>query len=414
MGPLLIKAGRVFDGTSERTLERAYVIIEQETIQGVGLQTELAERRERFAQEIDLGPQATLLPGLINMHTHMSFSAGDSILDDHQRESYETKLIRAVENVQAALHTGVTTIRDCGTLNGIAFAVRAAVESGIMPGPRVIASGCGITTTGGHLWFNGVEADGEVEVRRAVRAQVKAGADFIKVFATGGGSTPGTNSLAAQYTAAEMCAITEEARRLGKTVASHAHGTPGVYTSIAARVTTIEHCSFLQPTGPQYEPEQGRRIADAGIYVCPTVFQGRAKHFPQDPAQLSPQDRQHLEQREARFRMLRQMVEQNIQLVSGSDAGVSYNTFSDYPGDLILTVEGVDLSPLYVLKSATAVAAAALGRHDLGVIAPGKAADLLAVYGNPLQDIRALLQPTLIVTRGRIVRRHDSGITADV
>jgi imidazolonepropionase-like amidohydrolase len=344
-----------------------------------------------------------VLPGLINMHTHMSFSASAEILHDHQQESYETKLIRAVENLKTALRTGVTTVRDCGTLNGIAFAVRAAVESGTMVGPRVIASGCGITTTGGHLWFNGIEADGEIEVRRAVRAQAKAGADFIKVFATGGNSTPGTNALAAQYTAAEMCALTEEARRLGKRVASHAHGTPGVYTSIAARVTTIEHCTFLQPTGVQYEPEQGRRIADAGIYVCPTVFQGRSKLFPRDPEQLTPPDRDFLVQREERFRMLRQMVEQNIRIVSGSDAGVAFNTFSDYPADLILTVEGADLSPIFVLKSATSVAAEALGRDDLGVIAPGKAADLLAVQGNPLQDMRALTRPTLVVSRGRVI-----------
>lgn len=410
MGPLLIKAGRVFDGVAERVLERAYVIVEGETIAAVGAQSEFVGRMERFAQEIDLGPDVTVLPGLINMHTHMSFSAGASILDDHQQDSYEAKLIRAVENVKMALHTGVTTIRDCGTLNGIAFAVRDAVERGTMRGPRVIASGCGITTTGGHLWFNGLEADGEVEVRRAVRAQVKAGADFIKVFATGGNSTPGTNPLAAQYSEAEMCAITEEARRLGKRVASHAHGTPGVHTSIAARVTTIEHCSFLQPTGVQYEPEEARRIADAGIYVCPTVFHGRMKLVPRDSAQQSPQDRRALTEREERFRMLRQMVEQNVRMVSGSDAGVAFNTFSDYPDDLILTVEGVDLSPLYVLKSATSVAAEALGRSDLGVIAPGKAADLLAVHGNPLQNIRALTQPVLVLARGRIVRRGDAGM----
>jgi imidazolonepropionase-like amidohydrolase len=403
MGPLLIKAGRVFDGIAARALERAYVLVEGDTIAAVGPQADLAGSAGRFAQEIDLGAEATVLPGLINMHTHMSFSASAEILRDHQQESYETKLIRAVENLQTALRTGVTTVRDCGTLNGIAFAVRAAVESGTMVGPRVIASGCGITTTGGHLWFNGIEADGEVEVRRAVRAQAKAGADFIKVFATGGNSTPGTNPLAAQYTAAEMCALTEEARRLGKRVASHAHGTPGVYTSIAARVTTIEHCTFLQPTGVQYEPEQGRRIADAGIYVCPTVFQGRSKLFPRDPEQLTSPDRDFLVQREARFRMLRQMVEQNIRIVSGSDAGVAFNTFSDYPADLILTVEGADLSPVFVLKSATSVAAEALGRDDLGVIAPGKAADLLAVRGNPLQDMRALTQPTLVVSRGRVV-----------
>jgi imidazolonepropionase-like amidohydrolase len=403
MGLLLIKAGRVYDGIAERALPQAYVIVDGDTIAAVGPQAELEGGRGRFAQELDLGPEVTVLPGLINMHTHMSFSSGDTIMADHQQESSETKLIRAVENLKAALRTGVTTVRDCGTLNSIAFAVRTAIERGIMIGPRVIASGAGITTTGGHLWFNGIEADSEVEVRRAVRSQVKAGADFIKVFATGGGSTPGSNSLAAQFSEAEMCALTEEARRLDKRVAAHVHGTPGVYTSIAARVTTIEHCTFLRPGGTQYEPEQAQRIVDAGIYVCPTIFQGRGKWLPQDPAQYSPQDKEFLEQREVRFRIIRQMVGQGVRMVSGSDAGVNFNTFTDYPGDLVLTVEGVDLSPVYVLKSATSVAAEALGRPDLGVIAAGKAADLCAVLGNPLQDIRALQHPRLVVARGRII-----------
>jgi imidazolonepropionase-like amidohydrolase len=402
MEPLLIKAGRVYDGVADKALEHAYIVVDGDSIAAVGPQSEL--EGSQFAHEIDLGSEVTVLPGLINMHTHMSFSGGTAVFQDHQQESYETKLIRAVENLKAALHTGVTTVRDCGTLNNIAFAVRAAVERGTMLGPRVIASGAGLTTTGGHLWFCGVEAEGEVEVRRAVRAQVKSGADFIKVFATGGNTTPGTNPLAAQYTEAEMCAITEEARRLGKSVASHAHGTPGVHTSITARVTTIEHCSFLQPEGIMYEPEQGRRIADAGIYVCPTVFQGRGKLYPREQEQTSPEARRFWAQREARFRLIRLLVDQGVQLVSGSDAGVAYNAFTDYPGDLMLMVEGTDLSPLYVLKAATSVAAEALGREDLGVIAPGKAADLLAVQGNPLQDIRVLNHPKLVVARGRVIQ----------
>jgi imidazolonepropionase-like amidohydrolase len=402
MGALLVKAGRVYDGVAERVREHAYVTIEGETITAIGAQTELAGSSGQFTREIDLGAEVTLLPGLINMHTHMSFSSGESILNDHQNDSAEIKLIRSVENVQAALRTGVTTIRDCGTLNSIAFAVRAAIDQGVMRGPRVIASGEGLTTTGGHLWFCGVEADSEVEARRGVRSQVKAGADFIKIFATGGGSTPGTNVYAAQFSEAEMCAITDEARRLGRHTAAHVHGTPGVYTSIAARVTTIEHCSFLTPSGAQYEPEQGKRIADAGIYVCPTIFQGRGKLLEQSQEPL-PWAAQHLAQRQERFALVRRLVDDGVQLVSGSDAGVSYNEFTDYPGDLILSVEGMDLSPLYVLKSATSVAALALGRSDLGVIAPGKAADLLAVQGNPLQDIRALQRPRLVISRGYVV-----------
>ena len=401
MTSMLLKAGRVYDGVAERALEHAYVLIEGQSIAAVGRQAELAGSTGRFTQEIDLGPEATLLPGLINMHTHMSFSAGESIFDDHQQESYETKLIRSVENLKVALRTGVTTVRDCGTLNGIAFAMRAAIERGVMRGPRVIASGDGVTTTGGHLWFCGVESDSEVEVRRAVRAQVKAGADFIKVFATGGNSTPGTNSYAAQYSEREMCTLTEEARRLGKRVASHAHGSPGVIASITARVTTIEHCSFLHPTGIQYEPEQARRIADAGIYVCPTVFQGRGKLLVQQPD--LPWAAEFLAMREERFELIRRLVGQGVKLISGSDAGVAYNEFTDYPDDLILTLEGTDLSPTYVLQSTTSVAAEALGRSDLGVLAPGKAADILAVQGNPLHDLRALKTPVLVVSRGCVV-----------
>ena len=403
MAPILITAGRVYDGVAERPLEHAYVVMEGEAITAVGRQADVTESRGHFAQVIDLGAEVTVLPGLINMHTHMSFSTGASIFDDHQRESYETKLIRAVENVQAALRTGVTTIRDCGTLNGIAFAVRAAVERGTMIGPRVIASGAGITTTGGHLWFCGVEADSPIEVRRAVRSQVKAGADFLKVFATGGNSTPGTNSCAAQYSEAELCALTAEARRLDKRVAVHAHGTPGVLASIAAGVTTIEHCSFLQPSGIQYEPAQGRRIAEAGIYVCPTIAHGRGKALLRDQEPSTPQVTQFLARRAARFALVRQLVAQGVQLVSGSDAGITDNTFAGYPEDLVLTVEGIDLSPRAVLQSATSVAAAALGRADLGRIAPGTAADLLAVHGNPLQDIRALTSPRLVVARGHVL-----------
>lgn len=171
--------------------------------------------------------------------------------------------------------------------------------------------------------------------------------------------------------------------------------------SIAARVTTIEHCSFLHPSGIQYEPEQGHRIADAGIYVCPTIYRGRGKLLSHNPDQ--PWAAAHLQLQAERFDLVRRLVEQGVRLISGSDAGVALNTFTDYPGDLIFTVEGTDLSPIYVLKSATSVAAEALGRSDLGLIAPGKAADLLAVQGNPLHDIRALNAPRLVVSRGRVV-----------
>ncbi|MCH9046965.1 MAG: amidohydrolase family protein [SAR324 cluster bacterium] len=403
MTELLLKAGRLFDGVSERLLENAYVAIDGGVIASLGRQAELEGGEGSFGRVLDLGPRATLLPGLINMHTHMSFSSGAAVLADHQRESVETKLIRSVENLKTALRTGVTTVRDCGTVNEIAFAMRAAVDDGTLVAPRIIASGAGVTTTGGHLWFCGVEADSEVEVRRAVRAQAKAGADFIKVFATGGNTTPGTNPLAAQYTEAEMRALTEEARRLHLPTASHAHGSPGVHHSIAARVTTVEHCTFLTADGVRYEPEQSRIMAGEGIYVCPTIFQGASKFAHLDDPEIPPAQRDFLRLQQARFELVNRLVDAGVRIVSGSDAGVAYNEFGDYPGDLILSVEGTGLSPAYILKSATGVAAEALGREDLGVLAPGKAADVLAVQGNPLEDIRALLDVRAVVARGRVV-----------
>ena len=408
MGPMLIKAERIFDGQADHVLERAYVIVNGDVIEAIGPQSELDGSDGRFAQEIDLGANVTLMPGLINMHTHMSFSSSDTVFADHQAESLETKLIRSVDNLKMALRTGVTTVRDCGTLNRIAFSVRAAVENGIFQAPRVVASGEGVTTTGGHLWFCGVEADTEDEVRRAVRSQVKAGADFIKAFATGGNTTPRTNSLAAQYTEAEMRAITEEAERLNVRVAAHAHGSPGVRNAIRARVTTIEHCSFMTAAGIGYEPDEVRMIVDAGLYVCPTIFQGQGKYLDREQAKESEEVAHFFSLREQRFNLVRRLVEDGVQIVSGSDAGVRFNTFDDYPADLVLATEGTDLSPLYMLKTTTSIAAEALGRPDLGVLAPGRAADLFAVAGDPLQDIRALTQPRFVMARGQIV---DGGYT---
>ncbi|MDH3604378.1 MAG: amidohydrolase family protein, partial [Candidatus Tectomicrobia bacterium] len=207
-----------------------------------------------------------------------------------------------------------------------------------------------------------------------------------------------------QYTEAEMCAITEEARRLDVRVAAHAHGTPGVRNAIAARVTTIEHCSFRQPSGTIYEPEQARLIANSGLYVCPTISVGRGKALETQQLVISEEEAvAFYARREERFGLVRQLLGDGVQIVSGSDAGVPYNTFDNYPEDLILTSEGVDLSPVAVLKSATSVAAEAMGRPDLGVIASGKAADLIAVRGNPLQDIRTLTQTRFVMSRGQVV-----------
>ena len=399
----LLIAGRIYDGRSQSTLEHAFVGIEAGRICAVGLQNELgASGASNYAQVIDLGPDSCLLPGLINMHTHMSFSGGDRVFQDVTTDSDPVLMLRIAENLRAALFTGVTTIRDCGTSPHLALPTRDAVEQGILRGPRLFSSGA-ITTTGGHCWYCATEADDEAAIRQAVRAHVKSGVDFIKLFATGGNLTPGTNSVAAQYSEKELCAATEEARRLGRITASHAHGTGGVRHSITARVTTIEHCSFQTESGIGWDPQLADQVAEHGIVVCPTVFRGLTKQMHEPGFEPNPAQARAIEVRKARLALTAKLAEAGVTLVAGNDAGVTQCNFSDFPEDLVLTAEGCGFAPADVLASATGVAASVLRRDDIGVIAEGKAADLLAVRGNPLKDIRAITAPKLVVSRGQIV-----------
>lgn len=400
MSGILIRAPRLFDGASRSVREHAFVIIEGESITALGEQRELGGV-ERFAQVIDLAPDTTLLPGLINMHTHLSFSSSERVFTDALAESDVQKMIRIAENLRTTLATGVTTVRDCGTWPHLALPVRDAIGSGSMAGPRIVASGP-ITITGGHCWFCAREADSEEEIRKAVRAHVKDGVDFIKLFATGGNTTPGSNALATQYSTEQMCAATEEARRAGRRTASHAHAVDGVRTSIAARVTTIEHCSFQTAAGIGWDEGMVGEILDAGIYVCHTVFRGPTKlardALPADQQALFDRRTRSIEQRIA---LTRRLADKGVKLIAGNDAGVSHVSFADFPGDLVLTATGCGIAPSDVLVSATGQAAQALGRDDIGIIAPGKIADLLVVHGDPLTDIRAITRPERVIARGR-------------
>lgn len=404
MEDLLIKAGRLFDARSDKPMAQAFVHVRAGRIAALGPQAELGAEAGRFARVIDLGAEATLLPGLINMHVHMSCNPTDRMYEDIMTEGTERLLLRATANLSEALRAGVTTVRDCGTRNAVAFACREAAREGLLAAPRIVASGEGVTTTGGHCHFFCHEVDSPTGVRRAVRAQAKAGADFIKVFATGGRLTPNTNVFAAQFSEEEMRALGEEARRLGLRVASHALGTPGIETSVAAPVTSIEHCAFMRPEGVRYEPALAARIAEADIAVCPTVYQGIGK-YAGDPG-FAPTEAQQafFDSRFTRYETVRALVEQGVRIVAGSDAGVPHVRFGDFPGDVATLGEGTGLPAAWVLKTATSAAAETLGlAGETGSLAAGLSADLLAVRGDPLADLWALTRPLLVVARGRVV-----------
>ncbi len=404
--PLVITAARVWDGRSTDLLHDGFVRVDGGTITAIGRRADLGAADR---DTVDLG-DATLLPGLINAHTHVTFNAKQTVLDDYLREQkagVPTLTLRAVDSMRRALAVGVTTIRDLGTVNEVAFAVRQAVADGVLPGPRVLASGRGITTTGGHCWFVGVEADNADDVRRAVRAQFKAGADVIKVFATGGNMTPGTNLFAPQYTAEEIAIVVSEAHRLGLRVAAHAHGIAGVRNSVAAGVDTIEHGAFLTPKGPVQDDALAERLADAGIQVTCTLGAStlRLVRDPSLRAGLPPQMRAFIDLLPELGTFFRWLRGHGVSLVSGSDAGIAMRPFDDYPVDVATLTDpriGPGFSGYEALVAATSGAARACGLDDTGILAPGKRADLLGVAGDPLANVADLARTRFVACGGRV------------
>lgn len=390
-------AARIFDG-ADRTIEDGFITVDGDKITALGKKSDLGSAAE---SAVDLG-DATVQPGLINMHTHMTFSADNDVLGAALRDSHEIKVARAIENLRKAIRSGVTTVRDCGAPNEIAFALREASAAGMIEAPHIWAAGQVLTSTGGHCYYIGVEVDSIEDIKKAVRNQVKAGADFIKVMATGGGLTPNSYPENAQFSEAELKALADDARRLDRRIAAHCHGTPGIRNAVAARVNTIEHCSFMVRDGVEYEPEVAEQVAEAGIYVCPTLSTGeRARQAAIE--QGIPLPPRWANVREKRTDNLRRLADLGVQFISGNDAGVTLTRFDDFQLDLEMLVEYIGFSNERAIATATSKAAEAIGSDEFGTLAEGKRADILAVNGNALHDIGALRDIQFVMKSGQIV-----------
>src|SRR5439155_10288594 len=385
MGRLILTGATLIDGTGAEPVRDRAVVIERGRIGAV-----VRGRREGDAAELALDG-LTLLPGLINCHVH--FCLGGEA--DPARVLFEDpvaiRTIKAVLRAKQTIEAGVTTVRDLGGVDGIALAIRDAVSAGLIPGPRVLAAARGICMTGGHGWRFGREADGPDDVRKAVREQLKAGADVIKLFATGGVMTPGVEPNSAQLTRDEVVAGIEEARKAGRRTAAHAMGSDGIANCLEGGITTIEHGVFLT------EALCGRMARD-GVALVPTLIApaaiaagGVAGGIPEYAVRksLAVADR-HLEG----FRMA---LRHRVPIAAGTDAGTPLNPHGTLVPELALMVQG-GMTPAAAVHAATAAAARALGlEHETGRIAPGLAADLLAVDGNPAERVQALDEVRLVM-----------------
>jgi imidazolonepropionase-like amidohydrolase len=415
-GVTIFRAARVWDGAAASPVVDGFVLVDDDRIGAVGRWAELEDSTLPGAALgavpiVECGA-ATLLPGLINAHVHLTLSGSMSVLDDYLADrdgGVETLRARAIANLQAGVAAGTTTVRDCGTVNDVAFAVRALVEAGEINGPRVLTCGAGLTITGGHCHFFCHEVNTTAELRDAVAEQARAGADFIKIFATGGNLTPATNPFAAQYGADQIREVVETAHNAGLAVAAHAHAPEGIANSVAAGVDTIEHCNFETEARVAYDPTLVEEIASRGIVVCPTVV-GRRPLPPEEIEALvaaNPIARRMYPRMTEMRGNVRKMFDAGVVLIGGNDAGgIPRSSFAEYPLGVAAMADfglfPVGLSPLDALRASTSLAARACGLTDTGRLEPGLRADLFAVDGNPLDQISDLEHVKLVVCNGRI------------
>ncbi len=343
----------------------------------------------------------TLLPGLIDCHVHLFADAGpEGRLNTDELPGFA--LLRAAYHARRTLEAGITTVRDCGGQSHMEFALRQAIAAGYCRGPRLLLAGRLLSmTSAGAEAFNGMyrEADGADEVRKAAREQLKAGADVIKVMATGAVMTPGEQPGASQFTFEELCAAAEEAHKAGRKVAAHAHGSAGILTAVLAGTDTIEHGSLLCES-----PEAIQRMAERGVFLVPTLAtSAMTTHCDLIPDFMAENDRNL---GDAPQRSVRAALAAGIPIAMGTDAGVPFVMHGDNAIELVLMVEA-GLTPIQSIVASTSNAAYALGlQHEIGTVEVGKCADLLVIDGNPLDDITVVTRKEclrLVMHKGQIV-----------
>jgi imidazolonepropionase-like amidohydrolase len=390
---LVLSGARIIDGTGADPVRGRSVVVERGVIAAV-----VDDGRAPHGSRMDLAGH-TLLPGLINCHVHLCLGAEADPVRPLREEPLATTTIKALVRARQTAEAGVTTVRDLGGREYVEIAVRRAIQDGLIDGPRIVAAGRPVCMTGGHGHWLAREADGPDDARRAVREQLKAGADVIKIIATGGVMTPGVEPGSPQLTLEEMRAAIEEARRAGRRTAAHAMAATGIRDAIAAGITSIEHGIYLTDEIVAHMRRDGTFLVPTLNAPAAIAAGGIAAGIPDFMVRKSEQV---VPTHVASFQLAHRA---GVRIAAGADSGTPLNFHGSLLPELSLMVK-YGMTPLEAIRSATTTAADCLGLGDaIGRVAPGYAADLIAVAGDPAERIEALADLRLVLVGGRALLR---------
>lgn len=394
-----IHAGHLLDVKTGKTIDNVLVTIEAGKIVSVGSGSAPGD-----GNVINL-PNATLLPGLIDAHTHLTYDPNFGYQE--LGVSIPKEALIGAKNARITLEAGFTTVRNVGATGYTDIALRDAINEGMVPGPHIIASGPPLSITGGHCDQNLLPyeyhakadgtADGIEHVQQKVREIIKYGADVIKVCATGGVLSKGDDPQASQYTLEEMKAIVADAHRLGRKVAAHAHGAQGILWATEAGVDSIEHGSYIDDAGI-------KAMKERGTYLVPTMYLadwmrenavriGLPAMYAEKMKSVTAASRQNL----------KRAFDAGVKIAFGTDAAVYPHGLNAH--EFAVYVQ-MGMTPVQAIQTSTVNAADLLGWSDrIGTIEPGKFADIIAVNGDPAKDV-TLLQNPVFVMKGGVVYKQ--------